>query len=134
MDDVRLDGCIHGKLEMRQTLDNKTKPARRSFIEEGLGRVRGAVNLARVNSADTGAISITKIGDKTASFAWTSFYAGECGPRERQSRGRQSEQPVHTQDAFVRAISAAELPAVFRLDLGVLRYTQIQVHLDLPER
>jgi hypothetical protein len=46
MEAVRLDGCIHGKLEKRLTLDSKTKPARRSFIEEGLGRVRGAANLA----------------------------------------------------------------------------------------
>jgi hypothetical protein len=46
MEAVRLDGRIHGKLVKRLTLDNKTKPARRSFIEEGLRRFRGAANLA----------------------------------------------------------------------------------------
>lgn len=32
-------------------LNHKAKPARRSFIEEGLRRVHGDANLARVNSA-----------------------------------------------------------------------------------
>jgi hypothetical protein len=39
MEAVRLDGRIHGKLGKRLTLDNKTKPARRSFIEEGTTQV-----------------------------------------------------------------------------------------------